>query len=423
MKKTLREWLRPILFLGQNPITLIGAVLTTSAAITIIGFWLFELVHRGPVPPYAGIVIFLVLPGIFVLGLLLMPLGGLWRRYRLTREGKLPHVYPSFDLKRPVLQRALLWIAGMTFVNVAIMGTASYKAVEHMDSPQFCGQTCHTVMAPEYTAYANSPHSRVACVDCHADLATLTEYPHPSTLAKVACARRGDQSDLPENTGRIRKDIPMITSVRKPTVNVCRAASDHHGFCAGKRVVRETTTAAISRSAHRPRQPNAQRIAVATMFAGAVGGALLVLFVVVWMPGAWGPRIALAVSGGVALTTALSGHASDSGTLTASVALDWIHVLAAAAWVGGLFALAVIVVRTTSLTLPDFVPMARRFSRLAGWSLATVLLIGAAAFGATSLLAAWSTSAAMLIADLTGARPSRPRPRAPPSLSPPSSQK
>ena len=38
MKKTLREWLRPILFLGQNPITLIGAVLTTSSAITIIGF-------------------------------------------------------------------------------------------------------------------------------------------------------------------------------------------------------------------------------------------------------------------------------------------------------------------------------------------------------------------------------------------------
>src|SRR5450755_1315949 len=65
------------------------------------------------------------------------------------------------------MQRALLWIMGLTFVNVALMGTASYKAVEHMDSVQFCGQTCHSVMAPEYTAYLNSPHSRVACVDCH----------------------------------------------------------------------------------------------------------------------------------------------------------------------------------------------------------------------------------------------------------------
>ena len=31
----------------------------------------------------------------------------------------------------------------------------------------FCGQTCHTVMQPEFTAYQSSPHSRVECVKCH----------------------------------------------------------------------------------------------------------------------------------------------------------------------------------------------------------------------------------------------------------------
>jgi hypothetical protein len=36
-----------------------------------------------------------------------------------------------------------------------------------MDSVQFCGLTCHSVMQPEYTAYLNSPHARVACVECH----------------------------------------------------------------------------------------------------------------------------------------------------------------------------------------------------------------------------------------------------------------
>jgi hypothetical protein len=36
-----------------------------------------------------------------------------------------------------------------------------------MDSVRFCGATCHTVMQPEYTAYLNSPHSRVECVQCH----------------------------------------------------------------------------------------------------------------------------------------------------------------------------------------------------------------------------------------------------------------
>jgi nitrate/TMAO reductase-like tetraheme cytochrome c subunit len=167
MNRTLRSWLQPAVYLGQNPITLAGAVLTTSSAITLLGFWAFEIIQGGPIHPYTGIVFFLILPGIFVLGLVLMPLGGLLRRYRLRRAGKLPHVYPTIDLKRPMLQRAFFWVIGLTFANVVIMGTASYKGIEHMDSVQFCGQTCHSVMAPEYTAYLNSPHSRVACVDCH----------------------------------------------------------------------------------------------------------------------------------------------------------------------------------------------------------------------------------------------------------------
>jgi len=162
-----RDWLRPAVYLGQNPISLIGAILTTSAAITMLGFWFYELVHAGPTRPYAGIVFFFILPAIFVLGLVLMPAGGLLRRYRLKQQGKLPHVYPTIDFRQPLLQRALALVVIMTFVNVALMGTASYKAVEHMDSVEFCGQTCHSVMAPEYTAYLNSPHSRVACVDCH----------------------------------------------------------------------------------------------------------------------------------------------------------------------------------------------------------------------------------------------------------------
>ena len=66
-----------------------------------------------------------------------------------------------------MLRRALILVVLLSFVNFAIMGTASYKAVEYMDSAQFCGQTCHTPMLPEFTAYTNSPHSRVACVECH----------------------------------------------------------------------------------------------------------------------------------------------------------------------------------------------------------------------------------------------------------------
>ncbi len=162
-----RLWVRPLVFLGQNGLTLTGAILTTSSGLTMVGFWALELLQLRPVHPYAGIILFLVLPAFFVAGLLLMPVGVQWRRRKLRRAGQLPEAYPQVDLHRPVIRNALTLVAGMTVLNVAIFSTASYKAVEHMDSAQFCGLACHSVMAPEYTAYLDSPHSRVACVQCH----------------------------------------------------------------------------------------------------------------------------------------------------------------------------------------------------------------------------------------------------------------
>lgn len=163
----LAVWFRPLFYLGNNPLSLVGGVLTTSAAITMIGFWVFEMVAGGPLRPYAGIVIFLILPGVFVAGLFLIPLGALLRRHALRKAGELPTIYPQIDLARPKIRRATYWVAFLTVANVAILGTASYRGVEYMDSVQFCGQTCHTVMTPEFTAYQNSPHQHVACVECH----------------------------------------------------------------------------------------------------------------------------------------------------------------------------------------------------------------------------------------------------------------
>ena len=167
MRERIALWLRPAFYLGHNGITLTGAVLTTSAGITLVAFWVFEAFQTTPVHPYAGIVFFLILPGIFVTGLALMPLGALLRRRKLRALGQLPEAYPRIDLGNPLLRRAIALVAGATFLNVGILGTASYRGVVYMDSVSFCGLTCHSVMAPEYTAYQNSPHSRVECVNCH----------------------------------------------------------------------------------------------------------------------------------------------------------------------------------------------------------------------------------------------------------------
>jgi hypothetical protein len=167
LRERIEPWFRPLVYLGSNTLSLVGAVLTTSSAATLLVFWIYEIVKGGPIHPYTGIVFFLILPAGFVLGLLLIPIGALLRRRRLRARGLLPSVYPRVDFHQPILRRAAALVSGATVLNLAILGTATYRGVEHMDSVSFCGETCHSVMAPEYAAYLDSPHSRVACVECH----------------------------------------------------------------------------------------------------------------------------------------------------------------------------------------------------------------------------------------------------------------
>ena len=166
-QSTLKDWVRLLYYFSLNTLSLIGVVLTTSSAITLIGFWIYDFVLPGPPHPYVGILLFLILPGLFILGLLLIPVGAFLRRKTLVAAGELPTVYPEIDLKVPMVQNALLFVGVATFLNIMIFGFASYRGVTYMDTTTFCGQTCHTVMAPEYSAYQNSPHSRVECVECH----------------------------------------------------------------------------------------------------------------------------------------------------------------------------------------------------------------------------------------------------------------
>jgi hypothetical protein len=164
MRDGFMQWLRPATYLRGNLLTLFGAALTTSTAITLIAVWLLESTGRS-VHPYAGIVIFVALPALFVLGLILMPLGVLRERRKLRARGEtLP---TRVDFGSAEVLRALSIVGLLTVVNIALLGIASYKGIEHMESTSFCGATCHVVMQPEYTAFQVSPHARVACVECH----------------------------------------------------------------------------------------------------------------------------------------------------------------------------------------------------------------------------------------------------------------
>jgi len=162
----LRGWLSPVVHLSNNWISLIGVVVVTTA--TVLWVLLLPATLRGNVSnPYFGIVLYLVLPVVFIGGLLIIPVG-IWLRRRRDRvTGRTPTSFPPLTFRNPELRRLALFVVLTSFVNVVIAGQLTYSAVNYMDSVSFCGQTCHTVMQPEFTAYQNSPHSRVECVQCH----------------------------------------------------------------------------------------------------------------------------------------------------------------------------------------------------------------------------------------------------------------
>lgn len=162
----LRGVVRPVFYLANNFISLSGIVLTTTTAFTLITFFLLEL-FGFEAHPYVGIIAFVILPGLFVFGLLLIPAGMWLRRRKHIKQGVLPKEYPRIDLNEPRLRQTMFFVSVATFLNVIIFFTATYRGVKFMDSTEFCGLTCHKVMQPEYTAYRSSPHARVECVNCH----------------------------------------------------------------------------------------------------------------------------------------------------------------------------------------------------------------------------------------------------------------
>ena len=159
-------WVRPALFFGNNPISLAGGAITTAAGITMIGYWLVEIFGRPNDNPYLGIIFFLLLPALFIGGLILIPVGLFLRRRKLRQAGQIPAEFPKVDLNDRIFRHGLDIVLVATILNLLVVSVASYRGASYMDSPQFCGQSCH-VMHPEFTAYKIAAHSHVACVECH----------------------------------------------------------------------------------------------------------------------------------------------------------------------------------------------------------------------------------------------------------------
>jgi len=156
--------------LYNNYISMAGFFIAGLALLLLLTFALFSVVAPAR-NPYVDIIGYLILPGGFVFGLLIVPVGILFKRRQLRRRapglvGSLR--FPRLDLNDRWTRRAAAFVLLSTFfVVLPTVGVSSYFGYHYTESSYFCGQVCHSVMEPQATAYASSSHARVSCAECH----------------------------------------------------------------------------------------------------------------------------------------------------------------------------------------------------------------------------------------------------------------
>jgi len=151
----------------MNLTSIAGALMAAIATVLIVVFLLLEA-FTGLENPYLGMFVYFAFPGMLIVGLLLIPAGGWLVRKRLRAHPELgiPHL-PRLDLNDAHTLKLSIFFVIATVIFLVLVGVASFKGYEFTESTTFCGKLCHVVMQPEYTAWQNSPHARVKCVECH----------------------------------------------------------------------------------------------------------------------------------------------------------------------------------------------------------------------------------------------------------------
>ncbi len=240
-QKFREHWVRPALFFGNNPLSLAGGAITTASGVTMIGHWVVEILGHRSDNPYLGIIFFLILPALFVLGLVLIPIGMYFRRRTLRKEGQIPAEYPKIDLNDRIFRHGIDIVLVATIVNLLVVSVASYRGASYMDSPQFCGQSCH-VMHPEYAAYQVSSHSHVDCVQCHigSGARSYFEAKVNGTKQLIEVALRPVAGMAPRLIPTYPTPIPSPVVTLRPARDICEGCHTPARFIGEKLLVKSS---------------------------------------------------------------------------------------------------------------------------------------------------------------------------------------
>lgn len=165
----IQQYLRFIRKVSVNGMGRAGVALTTSSFVT---FLILELARVAGIltNAYIGLITYLLLPTMFIVGLVLIPLA--WQQQKKTSGKTTKELLDShFDkddtsggfFGSRIVQNLII----LTLLNVLFLILASSQMLSFMDKPEFCGTACHSVMHPEWISYQQSPHAHVKCVECH----------------------------------------------------------------------------------------------------------------------------------------------------------------------------------------------------------------------------------------------------------------
>jgi len=200
--------------LTRTATTLAGTILTGVSAALIVLLAVIELIGLGgglrlQVAAYA------ILPGVLVLGLILVAIG-LWRQSRRARRQEraagVPHARPILDLNQAGTRRMLVSALLLGAAVLIILGGAGYRGIEVLDSTPFCSEACHSVMQPEASAHARSPHADVDCVECHIG---------PGALSFVKAKMNGTMEMIEVFLNNYPRPVPTPVHQLRPARIVC----------------------------------------------------------------------------------------------------------------------------------------------------------------------------------------------------------
>lgn len=146
-----------------NLLSLIGAALALFGAAAMLILYVLDAFGTQN-NPYLGIFIFVIFPGLLLLGLILIPVGMRIENRRRQRGQTAPIVV---DLGKTSHRNALVVFVVGTSIFLLLTTLGLYGGYEYTESVEFCGEVCHKVMEPEFVAFQNSAHAKVECVHCH----------------------------------------------------------------------------------------------------------------------------------------------------------------------------------------------------------------------------------------------------------------